>query len=56
MIGRLNRRELLRIGALSVLGSATGSGRALGSPSKSANQAIFIMLQGGASHLDLWDP
>jgi hypothetical protein len=58
----LNRRELLRIGALSVLGTSTGaSSRAIGSEGGnggggSANQAVFIMLQGGASHLDLWDP
>ncbi len=54
----LSRRDLLRIGALSVLGSAAGgTWRALGAkPEGNGNQAIFIMLQGGPSHIDLWDP
>ena len=54
----LNRRELLRIGAISVLGTAAGgTWRASGAkPMGNGNQAIFIMLQGGPSHLDLWDP
>ena len=54
----LSRREILRIGAISVLGTvAGGSWRATGAGSAgSGNQAIFIMLQGGPSHLDLWDP
>jgi len=54
----LSRRELLRIGALSVLSvagssslKASGAGEARG-----GKQAIFIMLQGGPSHLDRWDP
>lgn len=64
----LNRRQLLRIGGLSVLGlpslvpaqitNADDSSKK--SPaSKSFGQArscIFMLLQGGPSHLDLWDP
>ncbi len=55
---KLSRREILRIGALSVLGTAAGgTWRAAGArPEGNGNQAIFIMLQGGPSHLDLWDP
>jgi hypothetical protein len=55
---KLSRRELLRIGAISVLGTAVGGNwRASGAKTEgNGNQAIFIMLQGGPSHLDLWDP
>ena len=61
----ISRRELLRIGALSILGCAGGDafGRrsaAAASSGTSADgwqrQCIFILLQGGASHIDLWDP
>ena len=55
---KLSRREILRIGAISVLGTAAGgTWRASGAKREgNDNQAIFIMLQGGPSHLDLWDP
>lgn len=60
---KLNRREILRIGAISVLGTAAGAtwragaaGVSGSTPEGNGNQAIFIMLQGGPSHLDLWDP
>ena len=55
---KLSRREILRIGAISVLGTvAGGTWRASGARREgNGNQAIFIMLQGGPSHLDLWDP
>ena len=54
----LSRREILRIGAISVLGTAAGgTWRASGAkPAGNGNQAIFILLQGGPSHIDLWDP
>ena len=59
-MSKLSRREILRIGAISVLGTAAGATwRACASgttPDGNGNQAIFIMLQGGPSHLDLWDP
>ena len=50
----LGRRELLRVGALSLLG-ATAAARAASGATKQRN-CIFILLQGGASHHDLWDP
>lgn len=55
---KLSRREILRIGAVSILGTAAGgSWRASGAqPKGPGTQAIFIMLQGGPSHIDLWDP
>jgi hypothetical protein len=62
-----DRRGFLRIGALSVLGStlATESRAAAGQPTASeakpatrraADSCIFMLLQGGPSHIDLWDP
>jgi len=55
----LNRREVLRIGALGVMGTVAGPLLRAATPETAADpgrQAIFIMLQGGPSHLDLWDP
>lgn len=50
-----SRRELLRVGGLSILGGLAG--RAAGDePATWRRQCIFILLQGGASHIDLWDP
>lgn len=56
--GLLGRRELLRIGAVSVCGAAAGiAGRAMAEPPlRSRKSCIFILLQGGPSHHDLWDP
>lgn len=52
-----NRRELLRIGALSLFGAAASSAESAESPSTAHRRScIFIMLQGGPSHHDLWDP
>jgi len=65
----LPRRELLRVGALSLFGAvAQGSASAGDSAATIAGQSvveprpetrsrncIFILLQGGPSHLDLWD-
>ncbi|MBL9125980.1 MAG: DUF1501 domain-containing protein [Planctomycetaceae bacterium] len=69
----LPRREILRIGALSVLGAAVrgtgcpsplqagdapGASPAVGdagNASRRPAKCIFILLQGGPSHLDLWD-
>jgi hypothetical protein len=51
------RRELLRIGGVSILGALAGGHRiaaAAGTPA--ARRCIFMLLQGGASHIDLWDP
>ena len=61
----VGRRELLRVGALSILGCAGGDafGRRVATAATVAppadgwqRQCIFILLQGGASHIDLWDP
>lgn len=52
----LNRRELLRVGALSLFGAVSSSTRAASSHAARRRSCIFIMLQGGPSHHDLWDP
>lgn len=61
---RVSRRDLLRVGGSGVLGvtlgqvfglqkaSAKGTGPGFGK----ANSVIFVYLQGGPSHIDLWDP
>src|SRR5205085_2333748 len=65
--GSLTRRDLLQVGACSLLGlslpgflarkaramqPAQGGGRGWGR----AKSVIFVFLQGGPPHLDLWDP
>ncbi len=57
------RRELLRIGALSILGGTLADGRvsarAESLPASAdgwKRHCIFMLLQGGPSHIDLWDP
>ncbi|HEV3138202.1 MAG TPA: hypothetical protein VGZ26_09860, partial [Pirellulales bacterium] len=62
---QFDRREILRIGGLSLFGAALGGSR-LVAPTEAASSAttlqprakncIFILLQGGPSHIDLWDP
>ncbi len=68
MIGRPHsRRELLRVGASSLLGIGLADVlalRALARPSRvigsdgfgRAKNLVLVFLQGGPSHLDLWDP
>ncbi len=51
----LRRREVLRIGAVSILGSATALAGDVGN-SNHRGSCIFMMLQGGLSQIDLWDP
>ena len=62
---QLDRREILRIGALSLLSAAVPSSvhaatdlatNASVATTPRAKSCIFILLQGGPSHLDLWDP
>jgi uncharacterized protein (DUF1501 family) len=61
---RLSRRGLLQIGSLTVGASLLPSLRPSALPSASAasgtnaraKHCVFIMLQGGPSHIDLWDP
>src|SRR5580765_3451766 len=64
----MTRRDLLRIGGASMLGLSLGSLFKLqalaGEPNKrtggpgwgTAKNVVMIYLQGGPSHLDLWDP
>jgi uncharacterized protein (DUF1501 family) len=63
----VSRRELLRVGGAGLLGlslanllqlEAAGAGAAAGGRPgfKTAKNFIFIFLQGGPSHLDIWDP
>jgi hypothetical protein len=53
-----SRRAVLRIGALSILGAVglSAASRAAGEASGRRRSCIFILLQGGPSHHDLWDP
>jgi len=64
---KMTRRDLLRIGGSSILGMSLGSMlglRARASTPESgggpgwgkAKSVIMVYLQGGPSHLDLWDP
>lgn len=63
----LTRRDLLRVGGISLMGlslpnvlalqeataaESTGGGRGFGK----AKSVILLFLQGGPSHLDIWDP
>lgn len=64
--GNVSRRELLRIGGSGMLGFTLGDvlaresqakGTSAGSPGLGkAKSVILVYLQGGPSHLDLWDP
>src|SRR6266481_6556408 len=65
---KMTRRDLLRIGGAGVLGLSLGSlfklqaraaesGTVAGGPGwGSAKNVVLVYLQGGPSHLDLWDP
>jgi hypothetical protein len=63
---KITRRDLLRIGGTGLLGLSLGSllklqahgaqGRAGGPGWGQAKNVVMIYLQGGPSHLDLWDP
>lgn len=57
----LSRRGALQIGGLSILGSICPSSIAarpdrVNRSSDDGKSCIFILLQGGPSHIDLWDP
>ncbi len=61
----VTRRELLRVGGSAVLGLSLGqilglqarAGESTGGPGfGKAKSVILLYLQGGPSHLDLWDP
>jgi hypothetical protein len=49
----LDRRSLLQVGALSLCGGLAAAAEQNARPRR---QCIFILLQGGPSHHDLWDP
>ncbi len=63
---KMTRRDLLRIGGTGILGLSLGSLlklQAMASPGRGggpgwgmAKNVVMIYLQGGPSHLDLWDP
>src|SRR5215475_12705728 len=65
---KMTRRDLLRIGGAGILGLSLGSmlklqARAADAPLGgagpgwgTAKNVVMIYLQGGPSHLDLWDP
>ena len=64
---KLTRRDLLRLGGSSILGlslggmfqlrAMAGEAKKNGSPGwGKAKSVILVYLQGGPSHLDLWDP
>src|SRR5262250_1532159 len=65
---KLTRRDLLRVGGAGMLGLSLGSllklqamaaesGTNVGGPGWGvAKSVVMIYLQGGPSHLDLWDP
>ncbi len=65
---KMTRRDLLRIGSTGILGLSLGSifklqalagesaKRAGGPGWGTAKNVVMIYLQGGPSHLDLWDP
>ncbi|MDB6033341.1 MAG: hypothetical protein JWM16_3679 [Verrucomicrobiales bacterium] len=64
---KMTRRDLLRIGSSSILGLTLGSMLKLNAIGKEASAGggpgwgkaknmIMVYLQGGPSHLDLWDP
>ncbi|MFO0900169.1 MAG: DUF1501 domain-containing protein [Pirellulales bacterium] len=58
----VSRREVLRIGGLSLFAglpvarNAAAAAASPTAPSPAAEHYIFLLLQGGPSHLDLWDP
>ena len=63
----VNRRELIRVGGASLLGLnlpefLSWKAQAAAAPAKaeqkvaSAKQVLMIFLQGGPSHIDIWDP
>ncbi|MBS0208647.1 MAG: DUF1501 domain-containing protein [Planctomycetes bacterium] len=61
LLGRLTRRRLLQVGSLSVAGLslprllAADAQRNAAAPAQQADACIVIFLNGGPSHLDMWD-
>ncbi|MFO0846593.1 MAG: DUF1501 domain-containing protein, partial [Gemmataceae bacterium] len=51
----LNRRELLRVGGLSLGGLTMADLAAAGPGKRRFKSCVFVFLFGGPSHIDLWD-
>jgi hypothetical protein len=56
MLPNIDRRAWLKLGALTLVGGVTPFSLAGASTSPKQRACIFILLQGGPSHHDLWDP
>ena len=56
-VGNVSRRDFLRFGGFSVLGLSVAEQRARAEAAgKGLRRCIFILMTGGASHLDTFDP
>ncbi len=56
-VGSVSRRDFLRLGGLSVLGLSVAEQRARAEASgKGMRRCIFILMTGGASHFETFDP
>src|SRR5579872_4917327 len=56
-VGSVSRRDFLRMGGLSVLGLSVAEQRARAEASgKGLRRCIFILLTGGPSHIETFDP
>ena len=56
-VGSVSRRDFLRLGGLSVLGLSVAEQRARAEASgKGLRRCIFILMTGGPSHIDMFDP
>lgn len=56
-VGSVSRRDFLRLGGLSVLGLSVAEQRARAEASgKGLRRCIFILMTGGASHFETFDP
>src|SRR5260370_40430989 len=57
VVGSVSRRDFLRLGGLSVLGLSVAEQRARAEASgKGLRRCIFILMTGGPSHLETFDP
>src|SRR4051812_27002542 len=56
MTGDLNRRDFLRAGAATALAAGLPAAATAAAPKPTADAAIFLMLTGGPSRQDTFDP
>lgn len=59
-IGHVNRREFVRVGGLGAAGVTLPwllrqDAKASGTPTR-PKSVIYVVLDGGPSHIDMWDP